>query len=119
MNPTPHAVGELSWRVGMALASLNFVLLALAVIKINNRSSRGMSLAIALLISQIYLNLLSVGQGWVVTQQISVLGFMVGLHGGVFARGVLWLYMRHVQFDATGWLRHSLLATRIKPLTVS
>jgi hypothetical protein len=41
------------------------------------------------------------------------------LHGGVFALCVLWLYMRHVQFDATGWLRHSLLATRIKPLTVS
>ena len=119
MNPTPHAVGELSWRVGMTLASLNFVLLALAVIKINNRSSRGMSLAIALLISQIYLNLLSVGQGWVVTQQISALVFMVGLHGGVFALCVLWLYMRHVQFDATSWLRHSLLPTRIKPHTAS
>jgi lipopolysaccharide export system permease protein len=111
-KPTPHGMGELTWRVGMALASINFVLLALAVAKVNNRSSKGMSLAFALLTSQVYLNMLSVGQGWVVTQKVSPLGFMVGLHGGVFAVCVLWLYLRHVQFDAWHWLRHRLLPTQ-------
>ena len=111
-NPSPHASGELSWRLGMAFASVNFVLLALAVAKVNTRSSRGMSLAFALLTSQVYLNLLSVGKGWVVTQKVSALGLMLGLHGGVFVLCLLWLYARHVQFDLWHWLRHALIPAR-------
>ena len=111
-NPTPHAKGELTWRIGMALASVNFVLLAVAAAKVNNRSSRGMNLAFALLTSLVYLNLLSIGQGWVVTQKISALSLIAGLHGGVSALCVLWLYASHVQFSLVHWLRTALIPQR-------
>ena len=108
-SASPHARGELTWRIGMALASVNFVLLALAAAKVNTRSSRGMNLAFALLTSQVYLNLLSLGQGWVVTQKVSALALTVGLHGSVFALCMLWLYASHVQFSLLHWLRSTLM----------
>lgn len=112
-NPTPHAKGELTWRMGMALASVNFVLLALAAARVKTRSGRGMNLAFALLTSQVYLNLLSLGQGWVVTQKISALALILGLHGSVFALCMLWLYASHVQFSLAHWLRTMLPTQRV------
>jgi lipopolysaccharide export system permease protein len=76
----PKDRAELGWRLGLPLAALNFVLLALAITNANPRAAKSTSLAVALLAFVVY-NLMTVGQSWVVSGRMSMLGFLLGLHG--------------------------------------
>ena len=76
--------GELSWRIGMALAAINLLLLALLLIKNTQRSGKGSHLALALMSFAVYYNLINFGQNWVAQGQIPLLWWLLILHGGLF-----------------------------------
>ena len=54
MEPTPLNLGELAWRLGLALAALNFVVLAITVSNVNPRVGRGGNLVFALFAFVVY-----------------------------------------------------------------
>ncbi len=99
----PAFRGELGWRIGLAFAALNFVLLGLAVAIVNPRAGRSSSMAFALFAFVVYYNLMTVGQSWVTAQRIGMVPFMVLLHGGTFVLALLLLATRH-----NGWSIRSL-----------
>ena len=103
-STAPKDRAELAWRIGLPLAALNFVLLALAITSANPRAGKSTSLAVALLAFVAYYNLMTVGQSWVGSGRISMAGFLLGLHGGVFliACGALWV--RHHRWSPAQWL---------------
>ena len=109
--PGPRFRAELGWRLGMALAGINFLLIGLGVTHINPRSGRSGSLIFALLSFAAYYNLINAGQSWVAQGKISLPAMLVLLHGGVFAAAMLWLWMRHRQWS---W-RDVLLGGRRSP----
>jgi lipopolysaccharide export system permease protein len=104
----PAYQAELGWRLGLALAAINLVLLALVVSATNPRAGRGYSLAFALLAFVVYYNLLNIGYGWVGSGRVRFVPWMLGLHGGVFVLTSLWLTARHMQWN----LRNLLPARR-------
>ncbi len=98
--------GELGWRLGMALAAINFVLLAVAATRVNPRSGRSGSLIVALVFFAAYFNLLNFGKNWVGSGKVSMPLMLLVLHGGVFAICMLWLWKRHAQWHlANLWKR--------------
>ncbi|MES2976418.1 MAG: LPS export ABC transporter permease LptF [Pseudomonadota bacterium] len=95
MQPTRPNQGELAWRIGLALAALNFVVIAVAVASVNPRAGRSGNLVFALFAFVVYYNLLNMGQNWIATGRTAAGPFVLGLHGGVLALGLLWLSKRH------------------------
>jgi lipopolysaccharide export system permease protein len=95
LNPTPVNLGELAWRLGLALAGLNFVLLAVTVSSVNPRVGRSGNLVFALFAFVLYYNLLNLGQSWIANQRMGFAAFLVLVHGGTFLGGVLWLAKQH------------------------
>ncbi len=94
-EPTlPHR-GELAWRLGLALAALNFVVIAVAVSSVNPRAGRGGNLVFALFAFVVYYNLLNLGQNWIAGGRVGFTGFMLTLHGGALLVGLLWLAKQH------------------------
>ena len=94
-SDAPKDRAELGWRLGLPLAALNFVLLALAITNANPRAAKSTSLAVALLAFVVYYNLMTVGQSWVVSGRMSMLGFLLGLHGAVLGIALATLMIRH------------------------
>jgi lipopolysaccharide export system permease protein len=95
MEPTRLHLGELAWRLGLALAALNFVVIAVTVSSVNPRAGRSGNLVFALFAFVVYFNLLNLGKSWVSTGEASFAGFLLGLHGGVLLVGLLWLAKQH------------------------
>ncbi|WP_295535658.1 LPS export ABC transporter permease LptF [uncultured Pseudacidovorax sp.] len=93
-SPTPANQGELGWRIGMVLAAINFVLIALVVSNVNPRVGRSGNLLFALFCFVIYFNLLNLGQNWVGSGRFPLPGFVVALHGGVLVAVLAWLWLR-------------------------
>ena len=91
----PVQLGELAWRLGLAIAAFNLVLIALSVSAFNPRAARSMSLAMALLAFVVYYNMLNLGYGWIGSQKASFAGFLLMLHGSVFVLALLWLGVKH------------------------
>jgi lipopolysaccharide export system permease protein len=103
-EPIPPHLGELGWRIGLALAAFNLTLLALIVSATNPRAGRGYSLVFALLAFVVYYNLLNAGFGWVSTGRVSFTRFMLGLHGGVLLATCLWLAARNANWTVRNLL---------------
>lgn len=97
----PHArhMGELAWRLGLGLAAVNLLLLALAVSTANPRVGRSYHTALALLIFIVYYNMINVGQSWISTGRYSITGFLLTLHGGVFLIALFWITARHLNMS--------------------
>jgi lipopolysaccharide export system permease protein len=95
MEPTPANLGELGWRLGLALAALNFVLIAITVSSANPRAGRSGNLVFALFAFVVYFNLLNLGQSWVSNGQVRFATLLLVLHGGVLLGGALWLASQH------------------------
>ena len=93
-NPSAPNRGELGWRIGMLLAAINFVLLALAISNVNPRVGRSGNLLFALFSFVIYYNLLNLGESWVSSGRYGLPGFLITLHGGVLLAALLWLAKR-------------------------
>jgi lipopolysaccharide export system permease protein len=95
-NPIPSHLGELSWRLGLALAALNFAVMAIGLSGVNPRASRSGNMLFALFTFIVYFNLLNLGQSWISRERIGFASFMLGLHGGVLLLSVLWLSRQHL-----------------------
>lgn len=94
-EPNAPNKGELGWRIGMLLAAINFVILALNLSVVNPRVGRSGSLLFALFAFVIYYNLLNLGESWVGAGKFSLGGYLLTLHGGVMLLGIAWLAQRH------------------------
>ena len=106
--PTLANLAELSWRVGLALAGFNLVLLALVLSASNPRAGRGYSLVFALLAFVAYYNLLNAGFGWVSSGRVGFSTYMLSLHGGVLAATCLLMAAR-----SSNWSVRYLLPARV------
>lgn len=94
-EPTAAHRGELAWRIGMALAAFNFVLIAVALAQANPRIGRSGNLMLALFSFIVYYNLLNLGQAWIANGQMGFANHLLALHGGALALSLLWLARRH------------------------
>jgi lipopolysaccharide export system permease protein len=94
-EPGNTSRGELAWRIGMLLAGINFVLLALTVSSVNPRVGRSGNLLFALFAFVVYYNMLNLGQSWISSGRFGMGSFMLLLHGGVLLIGVAWLVLRN------------------------
>jgi lipopolysaccharide export system permease protein len=97
-SPTRANLSELAWRLGLALAAVNFVVLAIALANVNPRGGRSGNLIFVLLTFVVYYNLVNLGQSWIFGGAISFGGFLVSLHGGVLLLGLLWLAKRNTNW---------------------
>jgi len=98
-NPTPINLGELSWRVGLALAAFNLLLIGLAVASVNPRVGKSYNLALALFCFVAYYNMVNVGQNWIAAGKVTLPAFMVTLHGLAFVFAISWLMIRHLNLS--------------------
>ncbi len=94
-TPTPVNLGELSWRLGLALAALNLMIMGLAVASVNPRVGTSYHLAVALFCFVGYYNMVNVGQNWIASGRTTLPAFMLMLHGGSFVVALCWLMFRH------------------------
>jgi lipopolysaccharide export system permease protein len=106
-NPTPNNLGELAWRLGLAMAAVNLLVIALAVTSANPRVGRGGNLALALFIFVVYYNFINLGQSWISAGKFQLIPFLLVLHGGVLLLAISWLTVRH-----NNWNWRQLLGTR-------
>jgi lipopolysaccharide export system permease protein len=104
-NFTPANQAELAWRLGLALAALNFVLLAVTVSSVNPRVGRSGNLVFALFSFVVYFNLLNLGQSWIGRERTSFAAFVLLLHGGTFAFATLWLAKQHNNWGVARLIR--------------
>ena len=104
-NPTPANRGELSWRVGLALAGINFILLAVTVSSVNPRVGRSGNLLFALFAFVVYYNLLNLGQSWISRERAGFFTFLLLVHVGTFFGAVLWLSKQHNNWALRSWLQ--------------
>ena len=94
-QPTPGHLGELAWRLGLAFAAFNLLIIGLAVTNANPRVGRGGNLAMALFIFVVYYNFINLGQSWITAGQVKFIPYLIALHGGVFGLAIAWLAIRH------------------------
>ena len=93
--PTLAHLAELSWRAGLALAAINFVVMGLAAAGVNPRVGRTANLGFAFGAFVVYFNLLVLGKSWIETNQVHFGVYLILLHGGALAIALLWLAKRH------------------------
>ena len=94
-QPSPIYRAELGWRLGLALASLNLVVLGLGLASVNPRASRSANLVFALFAFVVYYNLMTLGQSWVGSGRVGLWPYLASLHGGVFAFSATLIATRH------------------------
>jgi lipopolysaccharide export system permease protein len=105
-TPSRPNLGELAWRLGLALSGLNLVLLAVAMAHANPRAGRSGRLILAIFTFLAYSNLMTVSQNWVAFGLIDFPQLMLALHGGFLAVALIWLTCRHLGWampSASGW----------------
>jgi len=96
-EPTPTNLGQLAWRVGLLLTSLNFVGLALAAATSNPRAGRSGNMLFAAFAFFLVFQLLNLGQTWIATGRVSFAGVTLGLHGSTFM--LVWLWIAKLHFN--------------------
>lgn len=98
-------LGELSWRLGLALAAINHVLIGLVVSSVNPRVGRNSNLVLSLFTFIIYYNLINLGSSRITSGTYDFWRFMVGLHAGVFIVAMLLLVKFHWNWTFSASLR--------------
>ncbi len=104
-EPTPSNRGELAWRLGLTLAAINLVVLAMAVASVNPRVGTSANLVFALFAFVVYYNLLNMSQSWIANGRATFGGMLLALHGGMFAVGMLWVLKQHNNWSLRSVLR--------------
>ncbi len=93
-EPDPKYQGELVWRLGLLLATLNIVLLGVATSASNPRRASNWNLLFALLAFVVYLNLVNLSQAWVSSGKVGWLPALLGLHGAAALLALGWIAWR-------------------------
>jgi lipopolysaccharide export system permease protein len=101
-KPTRNNLGELAWRLGMALAAINCVGIARALASVNPRAGRSGNLIFVLFTFVVYHNLLNLGQNWITVGVARFGPFLLALHGGTLLIALLWLAKRHLNWTLKG-----------------
>jgi lipopolysaccharide export system permease protein len=96
---------ELAWRLGLGLAAVNFVVLAVALASVSPRGGRSGNLVFVVLTFLVYNNLINLGQSWIFAGLISFGGLLVLLHGGVLVLAIAWLAKRNANWTLRAALR--------------
>lgn len=94
-NPTPANQGELFWRLGLILGSVNLVIWAIALGYMNPRQGRNINMLYALLLFIIYFNLLNLGRNWVSSGRLDFWLANVIIHGVPFLVALFFLLKQH------------------------
>lgn len=103
-QPNPANLAELSWRLGLLLAAINFVIIGIAVSNVNPRLNKSINLIFSMFTFVVYFNLLNLGQSWIASGKVAFWAFVVALHGGACLLSSFWLARGH-----NNWrLRHLL-----------
>lgn len=92
--PTPRHLGELSWRIGVAVGGINLVLLGIGLAAGNPRRAGSWNLLFALLSFVIYYNLVNLTQAWVTSGKLAMVSALVLVHGGTFTLALALLWWR-------------------------
>lgn len=93
-QPTDRHLGELAWRIGLALGGINLVLLGIGLAAGNPRRAGSWNLLFALLAFVVYYNLLSLTQAWVASATLAIGPTLLLVHGGMFAAAITLLWWR-------------------------
>jgi lipopolysaccharide export system permease protein len=93
--PDKRRLAELSWRAGLALAAINFIVIGLASAGVNPRVGRTANLGFAFMAFIVYFNLLVLGKSWIEAGQVNFGVYLLSLHGGALALSLMWLAKRH------------------------
>jgi lipopolysaccharide export system permease protein len=95
-QPTLPNLGELTWRFGIFIAAINYILMAVALTSPNPRLGRGGNFMMAILFFVFYNNMINVGQSWVSSGKVNWLTYLSALHMSVFlfATGILYFRRR-------------------------
>jgi lipopolysaccharide export system permease protein len=101
-DKVPASYGQLMWRLAVPLAALNLALMAIPLGAVNPRMGRSGDLLIAGLIAMLYLNLINISQGWIISGKLS------------FSLGV-WLIHGILALFTVGLLIHRLRVKTPKP----
>jgi lipopolysaccharide export system permease protein len=109
-NRTNGNMGELAWRLGLAFAAVNFIILGAAIANGNPRAGRGASFAFALLAFMFYYNLINLSQSWISSGQFRFTALILAMHGGIFVISALWLAKRHNNWSFIAALKHRKIA---------
>ena len=104
-TPTRGNASELAWRLGLALAAVNFVVLAVALANVNPRGGRSGNMVFVVLTFLVYNNLINLGQSWIFGGVVSFANLLLLLHGGVLALGLAWLAKRNTNWTLAAALR--------------
>ncbi len=104
-TPVRNNLGELAWRLGLALAPLNFVVLAVAMASVNPRGGRSLNLTFAVLAFVVYNNLINLGQSWISSGLVNFGNFFLLTHGGVLLVALAWLVKRNANWTLKTALR--------------
>ena len=98
-------MAELAWRLGLVFCGINFVVLAVALARVNPRGGRSSSLVFGVLTFIAYNNLINLGRSWIAGGQIGFATLLVLLHGGVLLASLLWLIKRDANWSLASALR--------------
>jgi lipopolysaccharide export system permease protein len=107
---TPEADGELAWRIGLALAAGNLLVLGVVLSVSNPRKPSQWGVLFGLLTFVVYFNLINLSQSWVQSQRWSLWIGLAALHGGVALLGWTLLLWRS---QALGWRLSQALTLRL------
>lgn len=78
---TPAHLGELTWRLGVAVGGINLVLLGIGLAAGSARRAGSWNLLFALLAFVVYYNLLNLSQAWVASGKLGMLPALLAVHG--------------------------------------
>ena len=112
-DPSRSNLGELAWRIGLALSAINLVVLALALASVNPRGGRGGNLFFVVLAFIVYNNLVNLGQSWIFVGLIGFTPLLLVMHGGILLLGLAWLAKRH-----NNWTFRLKRQPRLEPIAV-
>lgn len=114
-NLTLPNLAELSWRIGLILAAINFVIIGVAVSSVNPRVGRSANLVFSLFAFVMYYNMLNLGQSWIASGRFTFSGFLLALHGGAMVLGIFWLAKGHNNWHWRTFMRPRALVLRKLP----
>ena len=96
-NPGNVNLGELGWRIGMAIAAVNLLILAIGIPFINPRSGRSGSLIVTIISFFTYYNMVNMSRNWIGAGHISLPAMLLALHLPVFLAALAILFWRQQQ----------------------